>query len=51
MASPVAPNCVTEADVRACEADAHAGMTVRALEDNYGHHRPTHQARARKALG
>ncbi|WP_137803434.1 tyrosine-type recombinase/integrase [Caulobacter sp. 3R27C2-B] len=40
-----------EADVPAWEAAAFAGMTVKALEDNYGHHRPTHQARARKALG
>lgn len=40
-----------EADVPAWEAAAYAGMTVKALEDNYGHHRPTHQARARKALG
>ena len=51
MASPVAQNCVTEADVPAWEAAAYADMTVKVLKDSYGHHRPTHQARARKALG
>ncbi len=49
MASPVAPNCVT--DVPAWEAANYVGTTVQALKDNYGHHRPTHHARARKALG
>ena len=51
MASPVVPNCVTEADVPAWEAAAFAGMMVKALEDSYGHQRSTHQARAQKALG
>lgn len=41
---------LTEADLPAWEAAAYTGVTVKALEHNYGH-RPTHQARARKALG
>jgi hypothetical protein len=41
----------TKADVAAWEAAVYAGMTVKALGDNYGRRRPTHQARARKALG
>lgn len=40
-----------EADVQVWEAAAYVGMTAKMLEDNYGHHRPSHQARARKALG
>lgn len=40
-----------EADVPPWEAAGFAGMTTKTLEDCYGHHRPSHQARARKALG
>jgi len=39
-----------EADCPAWEAAAFTGMTMKTLEDNYGHHRPSHNARARKAL-
>jgi integrase len=39
-----------EADVPTWEAAGFAGMTTKTLEDCYGHHRPSHQARARKAL-
>ena len=42
---------LTEAYVPAWEAAGYAGMTVKVLEGNYGHHRPTHQARARKVQG
>ena len=33
------------------EAAAYAGMSMKTLESRYGHHRPTHQSAARKALG
>lgn len=49
--SPYAPNCLMEAHVLAWQALSYAGLTVKALEDNYGHHRPTRRALARKALG
>lgn len=40
-----------EADVKVWEAAGYVGMTAKMLEDNYGHHRPSHQASARRALG
>lgn len=40
-----------EADVPPWEAAGFTGMTTKTLEDFYGHHRPSHQARARKAMG
>lgn len=40
-----------EADVPSWEAAGYLGMTVATLEKHYGHHRPTHQAAARRALG
>lgn len=39
-----------EADVQVWEVAAYVGMTAKMLEDNYGHHWPSHQARARNAL-
>lgn len=39
-----------EADVPPWEAAGFTGMTIKTLEDCYGHHRPSHQAKARKAL-
>ena len=38
-------------DVPAWKATAYAGVTAKALEDNYGDHWPAHHARARKVLG
>lgn len=40
-----------EANVPIWEASGYVGMSVTMLEKNYGHHRPSHQSRARKALG
>ena len=40
-----------EADVPPWEAAGFTGMTTKTLEEHYGHHRPSHQAKARKALG
>lgn len=40
-----------QARVDLWEAAAFTGMTVATLEKCYGHHRPDHQAAARKALG
>lgn len=39
-----------EADVPPWEAAGFTGMTIKTLEDCYGHHRPSHQAKARRAL-
>lgn len=39
-----------EADVPPWEAAGFTGMTTKTLEEHYGHHRPSHQAKARKAL-
>ena len=39
-----------EADVPIWDAAAYTGMTTATLEKCYGHHRPGHQDRARKAL-
>lgn len=40
-----------ESDVAVWDAAAYAGMSTATLEKVYGHHRSTHQDRARKALG
>lgn len=40
-----------EADVPLWDAAAYAGMTSATLEKCYGHHRPSHQRKARNALG
>lgn len=40
-----------ERDVKPWEAAAFTGMTTATLEKCYGHHRPSHQNSARKALG
>jgi integrase len=40
-----------EAGVPIWDAAGFTGMTTATLEAHYGHHRPEHQARARKALG
>lgn len=40
-----------EAGVPIWDAAAYTGMSTAVLEKNYGHHRPDHQSRARKALG
>ena len=40
-----------ERDVPPWEAAGYMGMSMETLEKCYGHHRPSHQARARKALG
>lgn len=40
-----------ERDVKPWEAAGYTGMSTKTLEDCYGHHRPNHQANARKALG
>lgn len=40
-----------EADVKPWEAAGFTGMTMKTLEDCYGHHRPGHQKAAGKALG
>ncbi|MEH6699934.1 MAG: tyrosine-type recombinase/integrase [Brevundimonas sp.] len=40
-----------EQDVPPWEAAGYTGMTIKTLEEFYGHHRPSHQARARRALG
>lgn len=40
-----------EGSVDPWEAAGYLGMTVQTLEKHYGHHRPDHQAAARKALG
>jgi integrase len=40
-----------EANVSSWDASAYVGMSPTMLEKNYGHHRPTHQQDARKALG
>jgi integrase len=39
-----------ERDVPPWEAAGYMGMSMETLEKCYGHHRPSHQARARKAL-
>lgn len=39
-----------EDDVPPWEAAGFTGMTTKTLEEHYGHHRPSHQARARRAL-
>lgn len=39
-----------ESDVPVWEAAGYLGMTVEMLEKNYGHHRPSHHARARSAF-
>jgi integrase len=39
-----------EAGVPIWDAAAYTGMSTAVLEKNYGHHRPDHQSRARKAL-
>lgn len=59
LAAEVSPHwlrhtCATwlmEGDVDVWEAASYLGMSPKALLDNYGHHRPSHHARARKALG
>lgn len=40
-----------EADVKPWEAAGFTGMTTATLEKHYGHHRPGHQDRAKRALG
>lgn len=40
-----------EKNVPSWEAAGYLGMTVATLEKHYGHHRPTHQSVARKAMG
>jgi integrase len=40
-----------ENDVPVWEAAGYLGMTTEMLQRNYGHHRPSHQAAARAALG
>lgn len=40
-----------ERNVQTWEAAGYTGMSVKTLEECYGHHRPNHQANARKALG
>lgn len=40
-----------ERDVRPWDAAGFLGMTMKTLEDNYGHHRPNHQNVARRAIG
>jgi len=40
-----------EDDVPLWDAAAYTGMTVQTLEKCYGHHRPSHQRKARNALG
>lgn len=40
-----------ERNVQTWEAAGYTGMSVKTLEDCYGHHRPNHQANARRALG
>lgn len=47
-------SCATwlmEADVPGWDAAAYMGMTTQTLEATYGHHRPNHQDRTRKAAG
>lgn len=39
-----------EADAKPWDAAAYTGMSVKTLEDCYGHHRPSHQQGARDAL-
>lgn len=39
-----------ERDAKSWDAASFTGMTMKSLEDNYGHHRPSHQSGARKAL-
>lgn len=46
--------CVTwlmEADVPIWDVAAFTGMSPTMIEKNYGHHRPSHQSKARSALG
>ncbi|PXA88675.1 hypothetical protein DMC25_09530 [Caulobacter sp. D4A] len=48
------PTCATwlmEGDVDLWEASSYLGMNPKALIHNYSHHRPSHHARAGKALG
>jgi hypothetical protein len=40
-----------ERDAKPWEAASFLGMTMKTLEDNYGHHRPNHQSSAVKAMG
>lgn len=40
-----------ERDAKPWEAASFLGMTMKTLEDNYGHHRPSHQSSALRALG
>lgn len=40
-----------ELDAKPWDAAGFLGMTMKTLEDNYGHHRPGHQSSALKAMG
>ena len=40
-----------ERDCKPWDAAGFLGMTMKTLEDNYGHHRPGHQSSALKAMG
>lgn len=40
-----------ERDAKPWDAAGFLGMTMKTLEDNYGHHRPGHQSSALKAMG
>lgn len=40
-----------ERDAKPWEAASFLGMTMKTLEDNYGHHRPGHQSSALRAMG
>lgn len=40
-----------ERDVKPWDAAGFLGMTMKTLEDNYGHHRPNHQSSALRAMG
>lgn len=40
-----------ERDAKPWDAAGFLGMTMKTLEDNYGHHRPSHQSSALKAMG
>lgn len=40
-----------EADCPSWEAAGYMGMSMKTLEDHYGHHRPSHQSAARRAAG
>ena len=40
-----------EGDAQPWDAAGFMGMSMKTLEDTYGHHRPNHQAGARRAAG